>query len=100
VAIDLTNFACPASRAEIGIRPKSLIEEPMPLHFTNQTIENLTVPIQATDSATRKTVVVKASYEALRHHGLQWVQEVAVAKYDSGEVESDGSIFVGINSGV
>ena len=67
----------------------------MPLVFTGQTAESLTgISIQATDSGTGMPVVVKASHEAIQDHGLPLAQEVAAAKYESGKVESDGSIFV------
>ncbi len=69
----------------------------MPLIFTDTTAESpdLTgILIQANDRATGKPVVVKASHEAIRDYGLNRVQEVAEAKYDSGKLESNKSIWV------
>jgi hypothetical protein len=50
--------------------------------------------IRATDSATGKPVIVKASMEAIQDYGERRVQQVASSKYDSGKTESDGSILV------
>ena len=67
----------------------------MPLNFPGQMVQSETgFSIRATDSATRKLVIVKASAEAIQDHGEHRVQQVASDKYDSGKIESDGSILV------
>ena len=67
----------------------------MPLDFTGITVPDLTgISIQATDFATGKPVVVKASHEAIQDCGQPRVEAVASDKYDSGKIEFDGSVLV------
>ena len=66
----------------------------MPLYFSGRTVETLDgLSIAATDS-TGKTVVVKASHEAIQDHGQSKVEEVASERFDRGEIEADGSVLV------
>ena len=69
----------------------------MPLIFTGITVERSDLnglSIQAKDSATGKTVVVVASYEAIQDYGQDRAQDVASDKYDKGKTEPDGSVLV------
>jgi hypothetical protein len=66
----------------------------MPLHFTGEEVRTLSgLSIKATDSS-GKTVVVKASSEAIHDYGRSKVEEVASDKFDRDEIEADGSVFV------
>jgi hypothetical protein len=66
----------------------------MPLIFTGQQAKTMTgVSLQATNSE-GESVVVQASDEAIQDFGMGRVQDVASNKYDKGQTEGDGSIFI------
>jgi len=66
----------------------------MPLAFPGETTQTISgVSIRAIDP-TGKTIVVMASLEAVQDQGLFDVQQVASKKYDSGQLESNGTIVV------
>ena len=66
----------------------------MPLYFTDEEAETLNgVSIEARD-VSGKTVVVKASSEAIQDYGRSKVEEVASDKFDRGEIEADGTVLV------
>jgi hypothetical protein len=52
------------------------------------------VSVQGIDVYTKATVPVMVSPEVIRDHGLALAQLVGSNKYDRGEKEPDGSVFV------
>jgi hypothetical protein len=66
----------------------------MPLYFSGEAVETLNgLTIRATDS-NGKTVVVRATSEAIQDHGQSMVERVASDMFDRGQFEADGSVFV------
>lgn len=50
--------------------------------------------IGAKDANSGERVIVHASREAIQDYGPARVREVAEVKYDSGDLEPDGKVFV------
>ena len=68
----------------------------MPLLFPGQTTPHPEggLSIRATDVATNAPVLVRASDEAIQDYGLPTVQSVAERKYDAGQTEPNGGVWV------
>jgi hypothetical protein len=66
----------------------------MPLNFSGEAVETLNgLTLRATDS-NGKTVVVRASSQAIQDYGQSVVERVASDLFDRGQLEADGSVFV------
>ncbi len=69
----------------------------MGLVYPGQTVKTLSGhSIRANDAVSGERVAVKASDEAMQDNGLASVQQVAERKYDDGDLEPDGSVYVRI----
>lgn len=68
----------------------------MPLQFSGRTQLRTdgSTGVHATDAQTNKNVVVRVAQEVLDHKTLQQATVVAERKYDAGNLEADGSVFV------
>ena len=66
----------------------------MPLYFSGEAVETLNGPIMRAKDSNGKTVIVRASSEAIQDYGELKVQEVASDMFDRGQCEADGSVFV------
>ncbi len=68
----------------------------MPLDFPGETAPHPEggLGIRAKDAATGKSVPVRASDEAIQDHGLERAKAVAEHKYDAGQTEENGGVWV------
>lgn len=68
----------------------------MPLDFPGQTAPHPDggLSVRALDSTSGQNVPVRVSDEALQDHGLEQSKVVAEHKYDAGQTEADGVVWV------
>lgn len=68
----------------------------MPLEFPGQTAAHPDggLSVRATDPASGQNVPVRIPDEAIQDHGLDQAKAVAERKYDAGQTEPNGGVWV------
>jgi hypothetical protein len=68
----------------------------MPLQFPGQTSQHHEggLNVRAKDAASGQNVPVRISDEAIQDHGLDKAKAVAERKYDAGQTEPNGGVWV------